>query len=68
MVNGDFSQGNSNFSTDYQFITNAGQGGVQRAYGIVSSANSWFQFFQAREYRPIHSSSVCACVSLLLLL
>ena len=46
IVNGDFSQGNSNFSTDYQFITNAGQGGVQRAYGIVSSANSWFQFFQ----------------------
>lgn len=45
IVNGDFSQGNSNFSTDYQFITNAGQGGVQRAYGIVSSANSWFQFF-----------------------
>jgi gliding motility-associated-like protein len=45
IVNGDFSQGNSNFSTDYQFITNAGQSGVQRAYGIVSSANSWFQFF-----------------------
>ena len=45
IVNGDFSQGNSNFSTDYQFITNAGQSGVQRAYGIVSAANSWFQFF-----------------------
>jgi gliding motility-associated-like protein len=45
IINGDFSQGNSNFSTDYQFITNAGQSGVQRAYGIVSSANSWFQFF-----------------------
>ncbi|MFM2265087.1 MAG: hypothetical protein RLZ77_505 [Bacteroidota bacterium] len=46
IVNGDFSQGNSSFSTDYQFITNAGQSGVQRAYGIVTSANSWFQFFQ----------------------
>jgi gliding motility-associated-like protein len=46
IVNGDFSQGNSSFSSDYQFITNAGQSGVQRAYGIVSAANSWFQFFQ----------------------
>ena len=46
IVNGDFSQGNSNFSSDYQFIANAGLSGVQRAYGIVSSANSWFQFFQ----------------------
>jgi gliding motility-associated-like protein len=49
VVNGDFSQGNSSFSTDYQFITNAGQSGVQRAYGIVTSANSWFQFFQPCE-------------------
>ena len=28
------------------FGANAGLSGVQRAYGIVSSANSWFQFFQ----------------------
>ena len=46
IVNGDFSLGNSNFTTDYQYITNAGLGGVQKAYGIVSIANSWFQFFQ----------------------
>jgi hypothetical protein len=45
IVNGDFSQGNSNFSTDYQFLANAGLNGVQKAYGIVSAANSWFQFF-----------------------
>jgi len=46
IVNGDFSQGNTNFSTDYQFLPSAGVNGVQRAYGIVSAANSWFQFFQ----------------------
>ncbi|MGL2963767.1 gliding motility-associated C-terminal domain-containing protein [Flavobacterium sp. RSB2_4_14] len=45
IVNGDFSQGNTGFTTDYQFITNAGLGGIQRAYGIVTTANSWFQFF-----------------------
>jgi gliding motility-associated-like protein len=47
IVNGDFSQGNTAFSTDYQYITNAGVNGVQKAYGIVTAANSWFQFFPA---------------------
>ncbi|MEM0543070.1 gliding motility-associated C-terminal domain-containing protein [Flavobacterium sp. j3] len=46
IVNGDFSQGNTNFNTDYQFLPSAGVNGVQRAYGIVSAANAWFQFFQ----------------------
>jgi gliding motility-associated-like protein len=47
IVNGDFSQGNTAFSTDYQYVTNAGVNGVQKAYGIVTAANSWFQFFPA---------------------
>jgi len=47
ITNGDFSQGNTGFTTDYQFLTNAGLGGVQKAYGIVTAANSWFQFFPA---------------------
>jgi gliding motility-associated-like protein len=47
IVNGDFTGGNSGFSTDYQYLTNAGLNGVQKAYGIVTAANSWFQFFPA---------------------
>jgi len=47
IVNGDFTQGNTGFSTDYQYLANAGQFGVQKAYGIVSSANNWFQGFQS---------------------
>jgi len=47
ITNGDFSNGNTGFTSDYSFITNAGVNGVQRAYGIVTSANSWFQFFPA---------------------
>jgi gliding motility-associated-like protein len=43
--NGDFSLGNTGFTSDYQYITNAGDNGVQRAYGVVTSANSWFRFF-----------------------
>ena len=46
IVNGDFSQGNTGFSTDYQYLANAGVNGVQKAYGIVPAANNWFQFFQ----------------------
>ena len=47
IVNGDFSLDNTGFSTDYQYINNAGVNGVQKAYGIVTTANSWFQFFPA---------------------
>jgi gliding motility-associated-like protein len=47
VVNGDFTAGNSGFNSDYQYITNAGLNGVQKAYGIVAAANSWFQFFPA---------------------
>ena len=45
VTNGDFSQGNLGFSSDYQYIANAGTSGVQRAYGVVTAATSWFQFF-----------------------
>ncbi len=45
IVNGDFTSGNSGFSSDYQYLANAGLNGVQKAYGIVTAANSWFQFF-----------------------
>jgi gliding motility-associated-like protein len=47
IVNGDFSSGNSSFSSDYQYLNNAGLNGVQKAYGVVAAANSWFQFFPA---------------------
>ena len=45
VTNGDFSQGNLGFSSDYLYISNAGTSGVQRAYGVVTAATSWFQFF-----------------------
>jgi len=45
ITNGDFSQGNLGFTSDYSYIPNAGTSGVQRAYGVVTSANLWFQFF-----------------------
>jgi gliding motility-associated-like protein len=45
VTNGDFSQGNLGFSSDYLYIANAGTSGVQRAYGVVTAATSWFQFF-----------------------
>lgn len=44
VLNGDFSQGNIGFTSDYQYLVNAG-GGVQRAYGVATTAISWFQFF-----------------------
>lgn len=45
VTNGNFSQGNLGFTSDYIYIPNAGTSGVQRAYGVVTTANSWFQFF-----------------------
>ena len=47
IVNGDFSSGNTGFSSDYQFFSSVGVNGTQKAYGIVTAANSWFQFFPA---------------------
>jgi gliding motility-associated-like protein len=45
VVNGDFSAGNTGFTSAYSFIPNAGTNGVQKAYGINTDANNWFQFF-----------------------
>jgi gliding motility-associated-like protein len=47
VTNGSFTLGNTGFTSDYQFITNAGVGGVQKAYGINTAANNWFQYFPA---------------------
>ncbi len=47
ITNGSFTLGNTGFTSDYQFITNAGSGGVQKAYGINTAANNWFQYFPA---------------------
>ena len=44
VLNGNFSQGNIGFTSDYQYLVNAG-GGVQRAYGVATTAISWFNFF-----------------------
>jgi len=45
VTNGNFSQGNLGITSDYLYIANAGTSGVQRAYGVVTIANAWFQFF-----------------------
>ncbi len=58
IVNGDFSAGNSGFNSDYQFLTDAGQSGVQKAYGIVTAANLWFQFFPPCTVRTATSGSM----------
>ncbi len=47
VTNGSFTLGNTGFTSDYQFLTNAGVSGVQKAYGINTAANNWFQFFPA---------------------
>lgn len=46
VTNGDFSQGNTGFTSDYRYLLNAG-GGAQGIYGIATTAVSWFQFFAA---------------------
>jgi len=45
LTNGDFSEGNTGFINDYQYIFNPGNSGTQRAYGIVTSAKNWFNPF-----------------------
>ena len=45
VFNGDFSLGNTGFTTDYRYLVNAGGGGVQGIYGVANNPNSWFQFF-----------------------
>ena len=44
VTNGDFSLGNTGFTSDYTYVANAGGGG-QGIYGVATTAISWFQYF-----------------------
>ena len=44
IYNGDFSLGDKGFYTDYKYYA-ANSSGLQRAYGIVSNASTWFNGF-----------------------
>lgn len=45
--NGDFSSGNTGFTSDYQFLTVTIPVGQQKTYGIVTNPNGWFPGFAA---------------------
>jgi gliding motility-associated-like protein len=46
VFNGDFSQGNVGFTTDYQYLASAPiPNGLQKGYGIVTNPSSWFSPF-----------------------
>ena len=45
IFNGNFSQGNLGFLTDYQYLTSPPPTGAQKAYGIVIRPNLWFPSF-----------------------
>jgi len=45
--NGDFSQGDSGFTTQYSYIANPNPFGVQASYSIVTNPNSWFTPFSS---------------------
>ena len=47
LVNGDFSAGNTGFTSDYQFLTVTIPVGQQKTYGIVTNPNGWFPGFAA---------------------
>ncbi|WP_443667533.1 Ig-like domain-containing protein, partial [Flavobacterium terrisoli] len=47
IFNGDFSQGNNGFTTDYQYLTVTVPAGAQRTYGIVTNSNAWFAGFSS---------------------
>ena len=44
--NGNFSNGNIGFDTDYQYLTSTVSAGAQKTYGITTNANLWFTPFQ----------------------
>jgi gliding motility-associated-like protein len=44
VFNGDFSLGNTGFTSNYTYVANAGGGG-QGIYGVATTAISWFEFF-----------------------
>lgn len=45
IYNGDFSLGNTGFSTNYQYLATAPSGGIQNAYGVVTNPQAWFASF-----------------------
>lgn len=47
ILNGDFSQGNTGFTTDYTEVENPNPFGVQSSYNIVTNPSQWFTPFSA---------------------
>jgi gliding motility-associated-like protein len=47
VTNGDFEQGNTGFQTDYTYYNPSNPTGAQRAYGIITNSNSWFDQFSS---------------------
>ncbi|MFB9089081.1 beta strand repeat-containing protein, partial [Flavobacterium paronense] len=47
IANGNFSSGNVGFTSSYSYFTPSNAGFVQKAYGIVTNANSWEVGFSA---------------------
>ena len=45
VVNGDFSAGNSGFTTEYLQTANNNPGGIQTTYNIVTNPSTWFSPF-----------------------
>lgn len=43
--NGDFSQGDTLFTTEYNYVANPNPFGVQSSYSIVTNPNAWFTAF-----------------------
>lgn len=43
--NGNFTSGNTGFTTDYQYLVTTVPAGAQKTYGIVTSSNGWFAGF-----------------------
>lgn len=47
ITNGDFEQGNNGFRTDYTYYDPSNPTGAQRAYGITTNSDSWFNQFSS---------------------
>ena len=47
VANGDFSAGNTGFTSDYEFLTVTIPAGEQKTYGIVTNPNAWLPGFSA---------------------
>ncbi|NUY82364.1 gliding motility-associated C-terminal domain-containing protein [Flavobacterium sp. MAH-1] len=45
--NGDFTQGDALFTTEYTYVADPNPFGVQSAYGIVTNPNAWFTAFSS---------------------